>query len=50
MIGTEYIFKETGAILTVISISVPRPTNIYHRNNVFVECYDGNTYHHTDIR
>lgn len=48
--GDKVIVKETGEILTVIQVSCPRPMNMIQRKEIFVECDDGNTYHHTDIR
>ena len=48
--GDEVILKETGEVLTVISAYEQRPMNMVNRKNIFIECNDGNTYHHTDVR
>lgn len=39
----EIMVKETGEILTVLSVEV-------YDKKVLVFCDDGNTYHHRDIR
>lgn len=48
--GDEVTVKKTGEVLTVVSAYVPRPMNMINRNQVFVECDDGNTYIHSDIK
>lgn len=48
--GDEITVKETGVVLTVLQVCCPRPMNMVQRKEVFVECDDGNTYHHTAIR
>lgn len=48
--GDEVIVKETDEIVTVIQAYEPRPMNQIHRKQVFVECSNGNTYHHTQIK
>lgn len=48
--GDEIIVKETNEILTVLNAYEPRPVNDIVRKIVLVECDDGNTYHHCDIR
>ena len=48
--GDEVTVKETKRILTVIQAYAPRPMNNIERKTILVECDDGNTYHHTDIK
>ena len=48
--GDEIIVKETNEILTVLQAYQPRPLNNIVRKIILVECDDGNTYHHRDIK
>lgn len=45
----EVTLKETGEVLTVLQAYEP-DTNILQKKAVFIECDDGHTYHHTEIR
>ena len=48
--GDEVTVKETNEILTVIQAYAPRPMNNIYRKQILVECDDGNTYYHTEIK
>lgn len=48
--GDKVVIKETNQVLTVIKAYAPRPMNMIYRKNILIECDDGNTYHHTNIR
>lgn len=48
--GDEIVIKETNEILTVLRAYQPRPVNDIARKVILVECDDGNTYHHRNIK
>lgn len=48
--GDEVMIKATKNIVRVINIYSPRPTNMINRKVISVDCDDGNTYHHTELR
>lgn len=48
--GDEIVIKETNEILTVLRAYQPRPLNDIARKVILVECDDGNTYHHRNIK
>lgn len=48
--GDEIVNKETNEILTVLRAYQSRPLNDIVRKVILVECDDGNTHHHRDIK
>lgn len=48
--GDEVTIKKTGEVLMVIRAYQPNSMNLYQKNQVFIECDDGNTYYHTDVK